>query len=85
MKTLLSLALAASVAFVVVAPADASGGCGRGYHRGPRGGCRINGGPGVFVGPNRLIVGNFYRGRGYWDGRRYYQNRYRYRNGFRYR
>lgn len=85
MKTLLSIALAASVAFVAVAPAGASGGCGRGYHRGPRGGCRINGGPGFVVGPNRLIIGNFYRGRGYWDGRRYYQNRFRYHNGWRYR
>jgi hypothetical protein len=31
-----------------------AGGCGRGFHRGPRGGCRMNrGGPPVVVRPHR--------------------------------
>jgi hypothetical protein len=31
-----------------------AGGCGRGFHRGPRGGCRVNrGGPVVVVRPHR--------------------------------
>jgi hypothetical protein len=39
----------------------------------------------VVVGGPRLVIGNFYTGRGYWDGRRYWQRRYRYNNGWRYR
>jgi hypothetical protein len=83
MKKVLAIALAASVAVVSVAPAaNAAEGCGRGYHRGPRGGCRPNG-PGVVVrGP---IIGTYYHGRGYWDGRRYWQHRERWHGGWRYR
>lgn len=89
MKTILSFALAAGVAVAAVAPANASEGCGRGYHRGPAGHCRPNRGPGygpgyVAVAPN-LVIGNFYRGRGYWDGHRYYQHRERWHDSWRYR
>ena len=84
MKKFILAALAAGVTISAVAPAIAAEGCGRGYHRGPRGHCRPNGNGGVVVAPG-LVIGNFYRGRGYWDGRRYYQQRYRYHNGWRYR
>lgn len=86
MKALLAVALAAGAAVITVTPADARQGCGPGYHRGPAGHCRPNrGGPAVIVAPGRLVVGNFYRGRGYWDGRHYWQHRYRHHNGWRYR
>ncbi|WP_174293261.1 GCG_CRPN prefix-to-repeats domain-containing protein [Sphingomonas bacterium] len=81
MKGFIALALAAGVAVAATAPADAAGGCGRGFHPGPHGRCFPNGGPGR--GP-ALIVGNRYD-RGYWDGHRYYQHRERYRDGWRYR
>jgi hypothetical protein len=84
MNKILAAALAAGVALTAFAPADASQGCGRGFHRGPYGHCRPNGGSGVVVAPG-LVIGNFYRGRGYWDGHRYFQQRYRYHNGWRYR
>lgn len=86
MKKILLAALAVGVTMSAVPQvANAREGCGRGYHRGPRGGCRPNGGPGgVIVAPG-LVIGNFYRGRGYWDGRRYWQHRDRYRGGWRYR
>lgn len=84
MKKIFALALAAGVAVVAVSPADASQGCGRGYHRGPYGHCRPDRG-GVVVAPG-LVIGNFYSGRGYWDGRRYWQHRERDRDrGWRYR
>ena len=87
MNKLLSVALAAGVALVAIAPASARDGCGPGGHRGPYGHCRPNGGgyggPGV-VAPG-LVIGNFYEGRGYWDGRRYYQHRDRWHGGWRYR
>ena len=87
MKKLLAVALAAGAAVIAVAPATAREGCGPGAHRGPAGHCRPNrGGPAVVVTPGgRLVVGNFYRGRGYWDGRRYWQQRYRHHGGWRYR
>lgn len=81
MKKLIIAALAAGVAFAAM-PAAAADGCGRGYHRTPRGVCRPN------MGPRRgpvLVVGRYYQNRGYWDGRRYYRQRYRYHNGWRYR
>jgi hypothetical protein len=83
MKTFLAIALAASTAFVAVSAADASGGCGRGYHRGPHGGCRPDA-RAVVVAPG-LVIGNYYGGRGYWDGHRYWQHRERWHNGWRYR
>lgn len=87
MNRLLSVALAVGVALVAVAPATAADGCGPGGHRGPRGHCRPNGGPGYgpgVVAPG-LIIGNFYGNRGYWDGHRYYQHRERHNGGWRYR
>ncbi len=85
MKKIMLAALAAGVVLSAVPPAFAADGCGRGYHRGPRGGCRPNwGGERVVVAPG-LVIGNYYHGRGYWDGRRYWHNRYRGHNGWRYR
>lgn len=81
-KLLLSL-LAVSSALAATSSAEASGGCGRAFHRGPYGHCRPDRGP-VFVGPPPA-VGGFYRGRGYWDGRRYWQHREHWRGGWRYR
>ena len=83
MKRFLAIALAASTAFVAVSAADASGGCGRGYHRGPHGGCRPDRG-GVVVAPG-LVIGNYYGNRGYWDGHRYWHHRDRWHGGWRYR
>ncbi|MDB5702476.1 MAG: hypothetical protein JWL66_2675 [Sphingomonadales bacterium] len=86
MKKFVTLALVAGAALASISPAVARDGCGRGAHRGPYGHCRPDRGREVIaVGPNRLIVGNYYGGRGYWDGRRYYQHRERYNDGWRYR
>jgi hypothetical protein len=87
MKMIFAATLAAAAAVAAVSPADARQGCGPGFHRGPHGHCRPNDGPGVVatVGPETLVIGNFYRDRGYWDGRRYYKHRYRWHNGWRYR
>ena len=92
MKRILALALAAGAAVVAMSPADAAGGCGRGFHPGPYGHrCFPNGGPGYGRGPGPvvvapgLVVGNFYGGRGYWDGHRYYQHREQWHGGWRYR
>ncbi|MFT4510454.1 GCG_CRPN prefix-to-repeats domain-containing protein [Caballeronia sp. 15711] len=86
MRTLLLLALSATVAITAVSPADAREGCGIGYHRGPYDGCRPNLGPGpVVVAPGAPSIGVYYRGRGYWDGNRYWVNRYRWHDGWRYR
>ena len=79
-----ALALAAGVAVAAASSADASQGCGRGFHRGPYGHCRPNRGP-VMVAPGTLIVGNYYARRGYWDGHRYWPHRERWHNGWRYR
>jgi hypothetical protein len=86
MKSKLLLAvLAAGAAVTAVSPADARGGCGPGYHRGPYGGCRPNLGRGpVAVGP-APVIGVYYGGRGYWDGNRYWGHRYRWHGGWRYR
>lgn len=73
MKKMILLAIAAGTALSAVSPADARGGCGVGFHRGPRGACLIN------------RAGGFYHGYGYWDGHRYWQNRYRWHGGWRYR
>jgi hypothetical protein len=86
MKKIFVAALAAGAALVVATPALASDGCGRGAHRGPAGHCRADRGRHVVaVAPGRLVVGNFYGGRGYWDGNRYWKQRYRHGNGWRYR
>ncbi len=81
-KKALLATLAAGVTLAAVSAADAAGGGGPGFHRGPYGGCRANGGP-VFVGAPALGV--FYPGRGYWDGHRYWANRYAWHGGWRYR
>jgi hypothetical protein len=88
MKKFLAVALAASATLGVVAavtPVSAAQGCGPGYHRGPYGHCRPNGGRGGVVVAPGLVIGNFYSGRGYWDGHRYWQRRERWHNGWRYR
>ena len=82
-KILLGATIAAGAALMAISSADAAGGCGPGFHRGPLGGCRVNGGPGIVVGGP--AIGVFYPGRGYWDGRRYWANRYRWNGGWRYR
>ncbi|MBA2936519.1 hypothetical protein HZF05_20755 [Sphingomonas sp. CGMCC 1.13654] len=86
MKKLLIFVLAAGAAVTTISPADARGGCGVGFHRGPYGGCRPNLGPGpVVVGPRAPVIGVYYGGRGYWDGSRYWGHRYRWHGGWRYR
>jgi hypothetical protein len=82
MKRILAIALTAGVAVAALSPADAAGGCGRGFHPGPHGHCRPNGGGVVVAGPS---LGVFYAGRGYWDGHAYRQHRERYHGGWRYR
>jgi hypothetical protein len=78
--------LSAGAALTIVSSAQASGGCGPAFHRGPYGGCRPNVGPGpVVVGVGGPGIGVFYAGRGYWDGHRYWHNRYRWNGGWRYR
>ncbi len=84
MKSFFAIALTAGVALAAVSPADAAGGCGRGFHPGPHGHCRPNGGGPAFVAPG-LVIGNFYAGRGYWDGHAYRHHRERFHGGWRYR
>jgi hypothetical protein len=48
------LVLAASLA--AFSPAQAEGGCGWGWHRGPYGGCRANGSGPVVVAPGAAVV-----------------------------
>ena len=83
MKKLVLTALCALSIAAVAGTADASGGCGRGYHRGPYGHCRVDRGA-VAVAPG-LVIGNFYAGQGYWDGHRYWHHRDRWHGGWRYR
>lgn len=90
MNKLIAAALTAGAAVAAIAsiPAEAREGCGRGGYRGPHGRCvsNYNRGPAVVRQPTvRLVIGNYYNGRGYWDGRQYYQNRYRHGGGWRYR
>jgi hypothetical protein len=91
MKKTMMFALAAGAALTFASAALAEGGCGAGFHRGPYGHCRPNGGPGpVVVGPGvvaapGVAIGVFYPGRGYWDGHRYYWHRDRWHGGWRYR
>ena len=65
-----------------------AGGCGVGFHRGPYGGCRVNGyyggrywGTPAVVVPGAVVVAP---GPYYWNGR-YYHHRYWYGGGWRYR
>lgn len=74
MKTIIALALAATVSAGLAAPAMARDGCGPGFHAGPRGARCF---------PNR--VGYFDGRRGYWDGQRYWHHRERWQGGWRYR
>ncbi len=84
-KTLLA-AVAAGLTLASVSAADAAGGCGPAFHRGPYGGCRPNLGPGPVVAvPGGPVVGVYYRGHGYWDGHRYWWRRERWHGGWRYR
>ena len=87
MRKIILALVAAGTALGVAPPALAREGCGPGFHRGPYGHCQPNRRPGYVVrGPAvRLVIGNYYHGRGYWDGRRYYQHRERWHNGWRYR
>ena len=81
-KKALLATLVAGAALTAVSAANAEGGCGPGFHRGPYGGCRPNGGPVIVGGP---AIGIFYPGRGYWDGHRYWGHRYAWHGGWRYR
>ena len=84
MKIMTYAGTGVALALTLASAAQAAGGCGPGYHRGPYGGCRVNLGPGPVVvgGP---AVGIFYPGRGWYDGNRYWGNRYRWHGGWRYR
>jgi hypothetical protein len=82
-RKVLVTAIAAGVALAAASAADASGGCGPAFHRGPYGGCRPNGGPAV-IGVGVPAIGVFYPGRGYWDGHRYWGHRHPWRGGWRY-
>jgi hypothetical protein len=81
-KKALLATLAAGLTLASVSAADAAGGCGPGFHRGPYDGCRPNRGPVLVGAPG---IGIFYPGRGYWDGHRYWANRYAWHGGWRYR
>jgi hypothetical protein len=54
MKYLFAAVLVAS-SFASFSAANAAGGCGPGWHRGPYGGCRANGGA-VMVAPGAVVV-----------------------------
>lgn len=83
MRKLFAVAFVVAVGLGASTSAEASGGCGPGWHPGPYGHrCFRNAGPAVIVAPR---VGVFVGGRGYWDGRRYWGHRYWYRRGWRYR
>ena len=55
MKTLFALVLVAST-LAGFSAADAAGGCGIGFHRGPYGGCRPNGGGAVVIGAPVVVA-----------------------------
>jgi hypothetical protein len=85
MKRIFAVALAAGVALAGVAaisPADADGGCGRGFHPTRHGRCVPWAGRAVLAVP---VIDVFYPGRGYWDGHRYWHHRDRWHGGWRYR
>jgi hypothetical protein len=56
MKYLFAAALAVVTAASFAGTANAAGGCGPGYHRGPYGGCRPNGGVVVVRPAPRVVV-----------------------------
>ena len=91
MKFAIAILIGVAACAVAASPADARGGCGVGFHRGPRGGCLENGTAAVVVAPQAEVVvgapavGVFVRGRGYWDGHRYWHHRDRWHGGWRYR
>ena len=82
MRLLTALGVASAVAMIASTPATARQGCGRGFHRGPYGHCRINRDQQV-----TYVVGRYYPGRGYWYNNRWWHHRYRDhdRNMWRYR
>ncbi|MGY3690615.1 hypothetical protein ACVIGA_000695 [Bradyrhizobium sp. USDA 3240] len=55
MKYLFAAAVLVTTAFAGISAADAAGGCGPGWHRGPYGGCVRNRGP-VVVAPGPVLV-----------------------------
>ena len=85
MKKIMLAVLSTAAVLSAVPMAQAAGGCGPAFHRGPYGRCRPNYGVGPVYRPGGLAIGVFYPGRGYWDGHRYWANRYRYGGGWRYR
>ena len=75
MKALIAIGLAAAIAGIAAAPAEARQGCGPGFHRAWNGRCRPNRNTQV-----RWVEGQYYRGQGYRWHNRWYQHRQR-RNG----
>jgi hypothetical protein len=55
LRLLSAVSAAILLSLVFVQSASAEGGCGIGFHRGPYGGCRPNGGP-VVVAPGAVVV-----------------------------
>ncbi|WP_407169889.1 GCG_CRPN prefix-to-repeats domain-containing protein [Bradyrhizobium sp. ORS 111] len=55
MKYLFAAAILVTTAFAGMSAAEAAGGCGPGWHRGPYGGCVRNRGP-VVVAPGPVVV-----------------------------
>jgi hypothetical protein len=58
MTKVLVVACALVLSFAATSTAQARGGCGLGFHRGPYGGCRANEGPAVVVAPvpGRVVI-----------------------------
>ena len=55
-KTFSAASAAILLSLVSLDSAGAAGGCGPGFHRGPYGGCRANGGPVVVVPAAPIVV-----------------------------
>jgi hypothetical protein len=86
MRVVGGIVLLAAVAIGVTSSANARGGCGEGWHRGPGGGCLRNGGADVVVAPGGGPgIGVFVAGRGYWDGHRYWARHEMWRGHWRFR
>jgi hypothetical protein len=56
MKYLFAAAVLVTTVFAGISAADAAGGCGPGFHRGPYGGCRPNGDVVVVERPAVVVV-----------------------------